>query len=378
MSNSKLGAAFMKRTFLVSLLFAASSLVAQSRVDLLQRVANHYGNADSFDVKGTASALIAGTSWRATYEFETEGAQPGFLPLEVRKPSVQVTSRVSNMKETLAVPGATDPKPQRGFGMVPLGQYNVITTHLVDAQKIGTETVTVEGHAYPCEIVDATYDFSPAFKPNSHIEHKHFWVAPAELVVLRETRSMPDHPESEWTGEVTSFTFDRPPSEKLVEALKRFASPPKDRPDWVGRPVPDLVLAQLSGPPVKLAALRGKPLLLDFWGSYCGPCKRTTLHAQELKALYQSSGLAVLTLTQDTAADARAWADYNHVTLPVLLDADGAAFKAFDIQGVPVAIFIGADGKVAHYWVGLDDPASMDPVIAGNLSPPASGAAPKN
>jgi cytochrome c biogenesis protein CcmG/thiol:disulfide interchange protein DsbE len=154
----------------------------------------------------------------------------------------------------------------------------------------------------------------------------------------------------------------------LLEALKS-ASQAKDRPDWVGRPAPDLTLSQVSGSPVKLAALRGKPLLLDFWGSYCGPCKSATLHAQELKTLYQSSGLTVLTFTQDTAEDARAWIEYNHVTLPVLLDPDGAAFKAFDIQGVPVAILIGADGKVAHYWVGLDDPTSMDAVIAANLSP---------
>ena len=370
----------MVRTFFVLLLCAASSLPAQSRVDLLQRVANHYSNSDSFDVKGTTSALFPGSHWRVTYQFETEGAQPAFLPLSVRKPSLQAVSQVGHVNETLAVPGATDPKPP-GFALPPMGRYNDISTRLVDAQKIGEETLTVDGHAYSCEIVDATYDYSPAFKPNSRIEHAHFWVDPSKLLVLRETRTMPDHPESQWTGDVTSFSFDQAPSEMIVKALKGFATQPKDRPDWVGRPVPDLSLAQLSGPQVRLTELRGKPVLLDFWGSYCGPCKRATLHAQELKDRYQSSGLAVLTFTQDTAADARAWADYNHVTLPVLLDADGAAFKAFDIQGVPVAILFGADGKVVHYWVGLDDPALMDAAIAENLGPhraPSATAQPRH
>lgn len=345
--------------------------MAQSRVDLLKQVADHYNNADTFDVKGTASALMPGTSWRVTYDFETEGAQPNFLPISLRKPSMRAISDVRNPQQTLAVPGGTDPKPQR-VGMVPLGQYNRITERLTDARKIGTDNIPVDGHTYACEIIDATYDYSPAFKPNSQIDHKRFWIDPAALVVLRETRSMPDHPESEWTGDVTSFSFNQPPSKQLADDLNRFAKQPKDRPDWVGRPLPDLALAQLSGPQVKLPDLKGKPLLLDFWGSYCGPCRRATLHAQELRKTYEASHLTVLTFTQDTAGDAKAWADYNHVTLPVLLDPDGAVFKAFDIQGVPVAILIGADGKVAHYWVGLDDPASMDAIIAENLAPRAS------
>lgn len=354
----------MLRTLVVVLL-TTSSLAAQSRVDLLHRVADHYNNADTFDVKGTASALIPGTSWRATYDFETEGAQPGFLPLNVRKSYMQVTSDAGRgLRWTLAVPNATDPQPHR-VATVPLGQYNAIAMRLVDAEKIGAETLTVDGHAYSCEIIDATYDYSPAYKPNLQIMHKHLWVAPSELVVLRETRSMPDF---EWTGDVTSFSFNQPPSQRLVDVLNKLASLPKDRPDWVGRAIPDLTLTQLSGPPLKLAALQGKPLLLDFWGSYCGPCKRATQHAQDLEQRYHASGLAVVTFTQDSAADARAWADYNHVTLPIVLDADGAAFKAFDIQGVPVTILIGADGKIAHYWVGLDDPSSMDSVVAANLS----------
>lgn len=155
----------------------------------------------------------------------------------------------------------------------------------------------------------------------------------------------------------------------MLKSLKNFAARAKDRPDWVGRPVPDLTLAQLSGASVKLSELRGKPVLLDFWGSYCGSCRRTTLYAQDLQRRYSASGLAVLTLTQDTSEDARLWTDYNHVTLPVLLDSDGAAFKAFGIEGVPVTILFDGNGKVVHYWVGLDDPSSMDAVLSAMLQP---------
>jgi hypothetical protein len=76
----------MFKPCIVLLAFGASSLFAQSRVDLVQRVADRFKNANSFDVKGTASAVIPGSSWRATYDFETQGAQPAFLPLTVRDP----------------------------------------------------------------------------------------------------------------------------------------------------------------------------------------------------------------------------------------------------------------------------------------------------
>ena len=104
-----------------------------------------------------------------------------------------------------------------------------------------------------------------------------------------------------------------------------------------------------------------------FWGSYCGPCRLTTLHAQEVANRYKSSGLSVLTVTQDTAEVAKLWTHHYHVNLPVLLDPDGKAFKAFDVQGVPVAILVGEDGKVVHYRVGLDDLSAMDSVLSATL-----------
>jgi cytochrome c biogenesis protein CcmG, thiol:disulfide interchange protein DsbE len=362
----------MVRFYLALLAFGASAVYAQSPADLINLVADHFNKANTFVVKGTASAAIPGSSWRVSYEFDTEGAQPKFLPLSVRRPSTHVISSVGHVSEVLAVAGATDPKPNRSFGLEPFGRDNELARNLADAQKSGTETITVGGHEYSCEIIDATYDYSPGFKPHSFIVHKRLFIDSSDLVVLREIKSSADG--IEWTADVTSFSFDAQPSETMIHALQTFASQPKDRPDWVGRQVPDLTLPQLSGAPVKLSELRGKPVLLDFWGSYCVPCKRATLYAQELQKDYQSK-LTVLTLTQDTADDARGWTAYNHVALPVLLDSDGAAFKAFEVEGVPVTILADGDGKVVRYWLGLDDLAEMKPVLDAILQASSAPAA---
>ncbi|KAA6464649.1 TlpA family protein disulfide reductase [Acidobacteria bacterium AB60] len=357
----------MRCVSVILLLCSATLLAAQSRADLLKKVAARYKSADTFAVKGTATAQIEGTSWKVTYEYNTEAAQPSFLSLDVRKSTQQVISMVGKMTITQTDSKATDPKPDgKSFALLPLGQSTEVATRLIDAQKTGEETVTIQGHAYACEVIEAVYDYSPEFKPKSAIEHKRLWIAPDDLIVLRETKRGPDG--MKWTGEVTSFSFDQPPSERLVQALQRFAAQPKDRSDWAGRAAPDLSLQQLSGGSVQLSGFRGRPVLLDFWGSYCGPCRRTTLHAQDLKSRYESQGLAVLSLTQDTPADAKLWTDHYHVTLPVLLDPDGAAFKAFEVEGVPVAILIDADGKIAKYWVGLDDPTTMDSQVNETVS----------
>jgi peroxiredoxin len=267
---------------------------------------------------------------------------------------MKVISTVGKFSAAQVKADAKNPKPQRGFIMLPLGRYNDIARRLIDAQKIGTETITVHGRAHFCEIIDAAYDTSPEFRPHSQTMHKHFSIEPSDMSVLRETQSSSDG--MEWTADVTSTSFDLPPTQAMVQALRDFAAQAKDRPDWIGRPIPDLTLTQLSGPSVNLVGLRGKTILLDFWGSYCGPCRLTTLHAQELANRYKSSGLTVLTVTQDTAQDAKLWTNHYNVNLPVLLDSDGAAFKAFDVQGVPVIILIDEGGRVVHYWMGLDDP----------------------
>ncbi len=153
----------------------------------------------------------------------------------------------------------------------------------------------------------------------------------------------------------------------MLELLKRTAADPQDRPQWIGRTLPNLALSQLGGASVNLRETRGQTVLLDFWDSYCGPCTIATRHAQDLENRYRSSGLEVLTLTRDTARDAKLWADHYHVNLPILLDPNGAAFKAFDVQGVPVTILIDANGRVVHYWIGLEDPAQIDSIVSATL-----------
>jgi peroxiredoxin len=350
----------MLKRYLVLLCFAAL-LYGQSRIELLRRAANFYSDQSSFDVKGSATAKIPGTSWQITYDSETEAAQPQFIPVGPRGASLQAVTTVGNFRHTRAIADANDPYPSGGFSAPPFGQYETLARRLLDAQRIGVETVTYQGHDYRCDVVDAVYDESPELKPNSRSSHRKIYIDPDTLWVLKEIQ--PDSNVGEWTFVVASATFNRPPSDALIQALQKSANRRKTRPEWQGRSAPDLTLNDLFGNRVGLADLHGRPVLLDFWASYCGPCKRATAFSEQLANTYRQAGLVVWSVTRDTPDDARSWLNFNHLTLPVLLDGDGAAFKAFQVEGVPVVILIDEQGKVVEYWEGMDDQSQVQTAV---------------
>jgi hypothetical protein len=115
----------MIRSCIVLILFAGSAL-AQSRVDLLQRVAHHYESADSFEVKGTSSAHLPGTSWKVSYSFDAQGMQPAFLPLDVHTSSMQDLESVGGFTHTRTDPHAIDPFPTSRFRWRHLVPINVL------------------------------------------------------------------------------------------------------------------------------------------------------------------------------------------------------------------------------------------------------------
>jgi cytochrome c biogenesis protein CcmG, thiol:disulfide interchange protein DsbE len=354
-------------TSFVALLFVGGvTLAAQSRVDLLRRVEDHYEKSDTFDVKGVATATIPKTSWRISYEFETQGSQPTLLPANIRGTSMQtITETGHGLRAVRTDPNANDPEPQQGFETSIFGNYNEIARHLMSAKKMGSEVVYLEGRSYSCEIIDAKYDTSPGFKPHSSSKQKRLIVDPSRLLVLAEAERSGDG--IKWEANVTSMSFNAAPSQALIQTLEQRVSIGNERSAWIGHALPNLTLSELSGGTVTLPNLLGKPILLDFWGSYCNPCKSVTLHSQDLLKRYRPSGLVVLTITQDSASNARRWTSYNHVDLPVLLDPEGIAFKAFGIQGVPTTILIGKDGKIIHYVVGID-PTLVDSALEAKFA----------
>ena len=115
----------------------------------------------------------------------------------------------------------------------------------------------------------------------------------------------------------------------------------------IGRAAPEFALTSMDGEEVSLATYRGRPVLVNFWASWCFECieeHRVLIEAQER---YGEKFVVVGILYQDTVADARAFlVRHGDGGWPNLIDSSGSAAIDYGVTGVPESFFIDADGIV--------------------------------
>jgi cytochrome c biogenesis protein CcmG/thiol:disulfide interchange protein DsbE len=121
----------------------------------------------------------------------------------------------------------------------------------------------------------------------------------------------------------------------------------------VGNSAPDITATDLNGNPVKLADLRGHPVIVNFWASWCVPCREEMPLLRDELAKHQSDGLAVVgVLFKDTADPAKAFESSFGATWPSALDPDGALAKAYRVVAPPQSYFVDRNGILRSIQVG--------------------------
>jgi thiol-disulfide isomerase/thioredoxin len=122
------------------------------------------------------------------------------------------------------------------------------------------------------------------------------------------------------------------------------------------RPVPALTLPSWEGPPWSLAAHRGQPVLLNFWASWCEPCRAEMPSLELLATRHEAQGLQVLAVNfRETDAAVRRYIEASAFSLPVLRDRDGGAAAAFGVRTFPSTVGINRQGQVLSIAVGECD-----------------------
>jgi thiol-disulfide isomerase/thioredoxin len=108
--------------------------------------------------------------------------------------------------------------------------------------------------------------------------------------------------------------------------------------------------AQAGGP---LPEYRGKVVLLDFWASWCGPCRNALPNLKRLQAIYGGSDFVVVSISEDDdEADWRAFVAGHNMTWPQRLDSDSSFQKQFGVNALPTYVLLGRDGAVVQKFVG--------------------------
>jgi thiol-disulfide isomerase/thioredoxin/outer membrane lipoprotein-sorting protein len=120
-----------------------------------------------------------------------------------------------------------------------------------------------------------------------------------------------------------------------------------------GKLAPDFTLRDLDGREVRLSAMRGKPVLLDFWATWCGYC-REALPSIELLHRGLKDKVAVFGIDDEAADVARDYLRKLGYTMPTLVDSKDTAVNLFHLDGWPTTVLIDSEGKIAFYEVGFD------------------------
>ncbi len=121
----------------------------------------------------------------------------------------------------------------------------------------------------------------------------------------------------------------------------------------LGQPAPDFVLPDLNGEPVRLSDLRGRVVLVNFWGTYCPPCKEEMPELQRLYETYGPAGFTVLAVdVEEPASTVRAFRDRYDLTFPVLLSDDASVNPTFGIRALPTSWLVDQAGRLHAVWAG--------------------------
>jgi len=123
-----------------------------------------------------------------------------------------------------------------------------------------------------------------------------------------------------------------------------------------GKASRDFTLTDLDGQKVSLASFRGNSVvILDFWATWCPPCRMTMPVLQRLKDQLGSRGLVVLSIDQrENPAAVRSYIQQNSFTMRILMDTDGGVSGAWGVNGLPTLLVIDKEGVVRHQEMGYE------------------------
>lgn len=152
-----------------------------------------------------------------------------------------------------------------------------------------------------------------------------------------------------WTQLMTPRS-DLPQTSSDASSLGNVSSP------LIGKSAPDFTLSTLNGDvgKVHLAALRGKPVILNFWLSSCQPCQAEAPFMQKAAARLQAQGVTLIGVDgQETSSDGLQFLQKYGITYTNISDtADGGTGVLYGITGNPETFFINKDGVVVARWIG--------------------------
>lgn len=131
-----------------------------------------------------------------------------------------------------------------------------------------------------------------------------------------------------------------------------------------GQPAPDFTATTLDGATLRLSDLRGHPVALNFWATWCGPCRLEMPELEAAQARYRDSGLVILAVNAgESAEDIQAYVEELGLTLTVILDLQGAILDLYEVRALPTTVWVDGEGIIRAEHLGPLDAQLIDRYI---------------
>jgi thiol-disulfide isomerase/thioredoxin len=399
---------------------AASSVPSTDGLDLLTRVAKRYADAKSYIIESVEERTSIGELrhyWNKT--LLTAAEAPGDRSYYKGRTETGGAIKVSDGKTVwkYRIEGhqyTAQPRsnqiPKGMVAMQEIGLMNAenLRTNLAyiakpfkSAERLPDETLIWSGQPILCQVVEVRSVDEKRQNPNHDfnrqiwidaangtvlktVEHGHSFIEPAHIQMEDEVVTLYPKTVLDGTIDESLFTFTPPQDARLIP---EFPDPMDSMgANKTGDPVPALKLKSADGKVIEMASYRGKPVLLDFWATWCAPCVASMPQLAEIYKEGKDKGLVLLSVDRDEEADkATGFMTKKGYTWPNFHDGDGEIEKLMGSSGIPRLMLVDAQGTIVFDTTGSDENklrehlAKLGPEYA-DLAPkpkPSPGAEPR-
>jgi thiol-disulfide isomerase/thioredoxin/outer membrane lipoprotein-sorting protein len=365
---------------------------ATDGLELLQRVAQHYADAKSYYIESTEEINLSSPydrDWQKTVLIAAE-APGGHFYFEGRghvgsaiKVSDGKTVWKYHVEESRYTAGAAPAVPS-ATGPVPMSEMALISSQsmkerlaglgkdLKSAELLPETTIDVAGQPVICAVIKVRNANLKRANPNYSVENI-IWIDKQHEIVVkteelaagqllfnvrsRENRdAITSYTKTVLDGPVPDSVFKFVPPEGAV-LIAEFPDPTESLgPSMKGDTVPALKFKTADGKAVAIESFRGKPVLLDFWATWCAPCVASMPKLAEIYKEGKEKGLVMISVDQDQEpSKAVDFLARNGYQWPNFHDGDGEIEKLMGSGGIPRTVLVDATGQIVYDGTGMDE-----------------------
>ena len=244
------------------------------------------------------------------------------------------------------------------FGSALLANYRGVGMTVAAVRMRPVDYLPFDGGQRECYVLEVTYqggDDTPV---------RSFWIDKERFVVLEHQVRTVESGAGARIERLETVVYDRVDLDQPVPDSLFAFSPPAgakevkrfgpEEVDLSGRIATDFSLPDLAGKIHALESYRGKVVMLDFWATWCGPCRIQMPAVDKLLTEFRSRGLVVFAVNErESAKSAGAFMRNSGYTTTTLLDAKGEVGNLYHVVGIPTLVVIDRKGKIVAHYVGV-------------------------